>query len=99
MDGQIVAAMVAVGGTLGGSVIGWLSQRDAKALARLEQLSTKYANEIRARQAEEDIACKWLIELNAASSLLAAKRQLRDRTELERGLRPIISPAEVSPRI
>jgi hypothetical protein len=44
-------------GTLGGGIIGWLSQRDARNIARPERKVAKYAEEIRARQAEEDVAC------------------------------------------
>lgn len=96
MQAQIWAAVIAVVGTLGGSIVGWLSQRDSKTVARLERKVAKYAAEIRARQAEEDIACQWLVELNAARSIPAAKLKLRDRTEAERGQRPSFSPAEVT---
>ena len=95
MDGQIAAAILAVGGTLGGSVIGWLSQRDAKKVSLLERRVERYRTEIRSRQALEDVACRWLVEVNAATTELAAKRQLRDRTERDRGLRPSIGPAEI----
>jgi hypothetical protein len=57
MDVHISAAIIAVLGTLGGGIIGWLSQRDARNIARLERKVAKYAEEIRARQAEEDVAC------------------------------------------
>jgi hypothetical protein len=98
MDAQISAAIIAVVGTLGGSIVGWLSQRDSKTTARLEKKVAHYAAEIRARQAEEDVACQWLVELKVTPSVSAAKLKLRDRTEGERGQRPSISPAEVTER-
>jgi hypothetical protein len=96
MDGQVSAAIIAVVGTLGGSIIGWLSQRDGKTTARLERKVARYADEIRARQAEEDVACRWLVELNVAVSESAAKLKLRDRTEGERGRRPSVAPTDVT---
>ena len=55
----------------------------------------RYRAEIRARIALEETAIGWLIELGVSSSPEAAKIKLRDRTEAERGLRPIIPPSEV----
>jgi hypothetical protein len=96
MDVQISAAIIAVLGTLGGSVVGWVSQRDGKNVARLERKVAKYAAEIRARQAEEDVACEWLVELNAGTSATSVKLKLRDRTEHERGQRPSLAPSDVT---
>jgi hypothetical protein len=96
MDVHISAAIIAVHGTLGGGIIGWLSQRDARNIARLERKVAKYAEEIRARQAEEDVACQWLVELHVGASEASVKLKLRDRTEQERGRRPSIAPSEVT---
>lgn len=95
MEGQIIASIVAVVGTLGGTLIGALIQREAKKIASLERRVERYRVEIRARQAEEDVAALWLLELGASNSERAAKLTLRQRTETERGIRPSIGPAEM----
>jgi len=99
MDGQAVSSAVAVVGTLvgtlGGALIGAFAQREAKKIGALERRVERYRNEIRARQAEEDAAARWLFSLNASTSELAAKRELRRRTEVESGLRPFIGPKEM----
>ena len=97
MDSQIIAAAIAVVGTLGGGMVTAWAQRDAKKMATLEKRIERYRNEIRARQAQEDIAA-GLYEIGAASSARAAKTLLRDRTEELRGLRPDIGPSEVRDR-
>ena len=98
MDSQIIAAAIAVFGTLGGGMVTAWAQRDAKKMAALEKRIERYRNEIRARQAQEDIAAEWLYEIGAASSARAAKTLPRDRTEELRGLRPCIGPSEVRDR-
>jgi hypothetical protein len=95
MDAQFVSSAIAVVGTLGGALIGTLSQREAKKIGRLERRLKRYSDEIRARQAEEAAAARWLFSLNASTSELAAKRELRRRTEVESGLRPFIGPKEM----
>ena len=95
IDAQIISAAIAVAGTFGGALVGVLVQRDAKKMAALERRVQRYQHEIRARQAEEDVAAEWLSELGAGNSVLAAKRMLRDRTEERRGLRPGIGPSGV----
>lgn len=67
-------------------------------MASLEKRVQRYNNEIRARQAQEDIAAEWLYELGVASSARAAKLLLRDRTEERRGLRPEIGPSGIRER-
>jgi hypothetical protein len=100
MDSQVVSSAIAVVGTLvgtlGGALIGYFAQREAKKVDVLERRLERYRNEIRARQAEEESAAKWLYSLNAAKSALAAKRELRRRTEAESGLRPFIGPREMN---
>jgi hypothetical protein len=97
MNGQVVSSVIAVIGTLAGAVIGALSQREAKKIGVLERRIERYKREIRARQAEEETAAKWLCSLlPPGSSALAAKRQLRRRTEKESGLRPFIGPKEMN---
>lgn len=98
MDSQIIAAAIAVVGTLGGGLVTVWAQREAKKMASLEKRIQRYSNEIRARQAQEDIAAEWLCELGVASSERAAKLLLRDRTEERRGLRPEIGPSGVRDR-
>jgi hypothetical protein len=98
MDSQIIAAAIAVVGTLGGGMVTAWAQRDAKNMATLEKRIQRYRNEIRARQAQEDIAAEWLHEIGAASSARVDKTLLRDRTEERRGLRPDIGPSEVRDR-
>lgn len=95
MDGQIIASVVAVVGSLGGALIGAMIQREGKKLAALERRIERYRLEIQARQAEEDIAAAWLVELGAANSERAAKLALRQRTEIARGIRPCIGPGEM----
>ena len=95
MDAQILASAVAVVGTIGGALVGALIQRDAKKMTALQRRVDRYRAEIRARQAEEDVAAAWLVELGVASTERAAKLSLRQRTELERGIRPAIGPAEM----
>ena len=72
-----------------------LLQREGRKLAVLERRIERYRLEIQARQAEEDVAAAWLVELGAANSERAAKLALRQRTEIARGIRPSIGPGEV----
>lgn len=64
MDSQIVAAVIAVLGTLGGAAVTAWVQRETKKIAALERRVERYKAEIRARQAEEDVAAEWLAELD-----------------------------------
>ena len=61
----------------------------------MERKVERYKNDIRARQAEEQIAAKWLCELGIAATEATAKIKLRERTEQETGLRPEIAPSSV----
>jgi len=101
MDAQVVSSAVAVVGTLvgtlGGALISASVQREGKKIGELKQRIDRYQRDIRARQAEEATAAEWLFQLNVARSPLAAKRELRRRTEQESGLRPFVGPKEVSP--
>ena len=96
MQTEIATALIALIGTLAGTGLGIWSQRETKRLAALERRIDRYKQEIRARQAEEDIACQWLVELDAAKTVRAALLALRQRTEDERGLRPNLAPNSVS---
>jgi hypothetical protein len=101
---QIVVSMVGVAGAVVGS-LGALAaaviQRDAnrteRQIERLKQTVDRFRCEIVARQKEEEVAMKWLVELNGAASENAAKIALRDRTEETYGHRPRISPNVVAP--
>jgi hypothetical protein len=96
MDSQILSSLIAVVGTLAGAAVGIFAQRDAKKQIALTKRVERYRNEIRARQAEEDVAAQWLSELLPDNtSPIAAKKALRDRVETQRGLRPDIPPSEV----
>ena len=96
MDSAIISALITVVGTLAGTFIGIWSQRENKRLQALQRRIERYRQEIRARQAEEDIACEWLVEAGQAPSHRAALLALRERTESDRGLRPTLSPREVA---
>lgn len=95
MDNQVIAALIAVFGTLGGAFVTSWVQRDSKKITSLQRRVDRYRVEIRARQAEEDVAAEWLAELGAATSARAAKTLLREKTEQQKGLRPGVGPAEV----
>jgi hypothetical protein len=95
MDSQVIASVIAVLGTLGGAFVTAWVQRDSKRITLLEGKVDRYRTEIRARQAEEEVAVEWLAELGVASTARAAKTLLRERTEQQKGLRPAVGPAEV----
>ena len=95
MDSQVIASLVAVLGTLGGAFMTSWVQRDSKKITSLKSKADRYRAEIRARQAEEDVAAEWLAELGAAITPRAAKTLLREKTEQQKGLRPGVGPAEV----
>ena len=80
---------------LGGAAVTAWVQRETKKIAALERRVERYKAEIRARQAQEDVAAEWLAELDVANTPRAAKTLLRERTEQRRGIRPSIGPAEV----
>ena len=56
MDSQIVASVIAVLGTLGGAAVTAWVQRETKNVAALERRVERDKNEIRARQAQENVA-------------------------------------------
>lgn len=77
------------------ALIGYQASAKIKYIQTLENRINRYKDEIRARQAEEDVAAAWLVELKAANSEMVAKKLLRDRTEQSTGLRPDIPPSEI----
>jgi hypothetical protein len=95
MDSQVIASLIAVLGALGGALVTFWVQRDSKKITSLQRRVDRYRAEIRARQAEENVAAEWLAELGAATTPRAAKTLLRERTEQQKGLRPGVGPAEV----
>jgi len=95
MDVAVSAALISVFGALGGAFIGSRSGQQAEKLLKLERRIERYHAEIRARQAQEKEACRWLVELRAADNEGTAKLKLRERTEARSGLRPSIVPSEV----
>ena len=96
MQTETIVALITLIGTLAGTGLGIWSQRETKRLAGMERRIDRYKQEIRARQAGEDIACQWLVEVGAAQTHRTAMFALRQRTEDERGIRPAISPNEVA---
>lgn len=95
MDSQVTASLIAVLGTLGGAFLTSWVHRDSKKIASLQRRVDRYRAEIRARQAEEDVAAEWLADLGAATTPRSAKTLLREKTEQQKGLRPGVGPAEV----
>jgi len=93
-------SIIGVVGSLGGALVGALIQRDAKRngikLEMLKQTVERYRVEIAARQLEEAVAVEWLVSLNASANPTAAKLALRDKTENEHGVRPGLSPSDVT---
>jgi len=63
MDVKIASASIAVIGTLGGALLGFWLQRETKRLSAMQRRIESYRREIRARQAQEDVACEWLVDL------------------------------------
>jgi hypothetical protein len=97
MDTQIITALIAVGGTLlGGMLTAFIASRGRR-YAKLEARVILLAREVAARQQEENIACDWLGEL-LEKSPHSVKTMLRDRTVEQYGIRPAMSPSEVSER-
>ena len=97
MSDLILASVVGVVGTLAGSLVGAWTQREAKKIGVLERKVERYREEIRTRQAEEEVAAEWLFEHGESISQLGAKRALRRRTLERRGVSPRIGPNEVGP--
>jgi hypothetical protein len=95
MDSQVISALIAALGTIAGIVIGIWSQRQHKFVAALERRVDRYKAEIRARMAEEDVACDWLVEAGLAQTHRRAMMALRDRTEALKDLRPNMTPRDV----
>ena len=95
MQPEIVAAIIAVVGTLAGVVVSHLIGRDSRKIAMMERRIERYRSEIRSRMAQEDVASSWIVELGGATSIRAAKVQLREKTETKKGVRPSIAPSEV----
>lgn len=95
MNIEIITAIIGASGVIAGAFLGSWLQREAKKIASLERRIDRYRTEIRARQAEEGVAAKWLHELGVGSTENSAKLALRERTELETGQRPSIGAAEV----
>ena len=95
MDPIILASLISVLGALGGAYLGAHTHQQASRIHRLERRIERYRAEIRARMAEEDVACAWLVEQGIAATEHAAKLQLRERTETKHGVRPSMTPREV----
>jgi hypothetical protein len=94
---SIAATLLA---SLAACVFTYLTQRDAKRLARLEKRNTKLREEVKARIAIENCACEWLAELHSdlgkPSSEFSIKLKLRKRTQELTGLRPRLSNKDVT---
>ncbi len=94
----VVPSAFAIIGTLTAARIGRDGARDKAKIKDLEKTVGDYRADIRARQAEEDVASRILVTYGFADTPLAALRKLRSETEKETGLRPFVKPGEVKER-
>jgi hypothetical protein len=96
---SIVGVLGTVVGSLGGAWVGALIQRDAKRteqrIKSLEAKAERFRADLEAMQALEKVANEWLCSLGHASSPLAAKIILRDKTEAQTGHRPNLAPSDI----
>jgi hypothetical protein len=101
MDKQVVLTVIAVVGTLvgtlGASLIGFFAQREGKELARLRKQVEDYRVEIVSRIALERVAMRLLHENGLAQSTNAAQNMLRSKAEEMCGCRPTLTPHDVRP--
>lgn len=95
MDSVTISSLIGVLGTLLGSLITLLSQRDIRKISSMERKIDKLRREVIARQAQENVICQWLVELGQAKSVQSAQISLRNRAEQETGLRPSMSPSHL----
>ncbi len=91
---SIVSNLVTFLVAIGGWIFSYFVLRDSKRLLRLERSIEKYKNEIRARIYEENIACNLIAELDCTPAQ-TIKKNLRDRTESEFGIRPNMKPSDL----
>ena len=89
--GYVVTLIVAIGGW----VLGYRMQSEAKRLARLQRKISQLESEVYARIALEKSACEWLAELTGRTPE-AIKRELRFRSQERSGLRPKMSVSDIS---
>jgi hypothetical protein len=103
MDKQVILSIIAVAGTLvgtlGASLIGFIAQRESKRLANLEKKVKTYEKEIAARMYLEKIAMRCICEGKMCVSEPSAQIMLRDKTQLACGYRPTMIPSDVEVRI
>lgn len=100
MEKEVVASIIAgsagVAGAIVGGLFSWLLQRDTKAREGDRKRIEKLRKEVRARIALEKAAVKWIAELkNIEGEGVGVKRELRDRTQQQSGLRPILSESHL----
>ena len=91
LAGNVVTLLVAIGGWL----VAYLMQREAKGRKRLEDRVVRLEAEVRARIALEKAACDWLAE-STARTPDAIKRDLRSRAQERSGLRPKMSDSDLT---
>lgn len=104
MDSQIVTSATAIACTLGGALIGFFSQRDAKKTRKLEEKVVnlkgrveRYREEIVARIALERVAMSLLHTNKLVTSEGAAQDLLRNEAQSMCGFRPSLAPRDVKP--
>ena len=96
MEIGIIVALITIVGGLGCTGLGIWFSRAIKKIAAMQRTIERYRQEIRARQALEDVTCQWLVELGVSNTPRSAMLTLRQRTEAERQLRPTMSPRDVA---
>lgn len=88
---NVMTLLVAIGGW----VLTYKLQCDARRQARLERQVEKLGQEVRARIALEKAACEWLGEVTQRTAE-SAKRELRRRAQERSGLRPKLSDSDLN---
>ncbi len=96
MEIEIIVALITIVGGLGCTGLGIWFSRETKKIAAMQRTIERYRQEIRARQAVEDVACQWLVELGVSNTPRAAMLILRKRTKEEHKLRPAMSPRDLN---
>lgn len=94
MHPQIVSALIALAGTLAGLLISYVLNSKEKRIVKMQQRIDILTREVRARQTEETIACQKIAELSNTNEK-TVKINLRDKTEIECGIRPSMSPSSL----
>lgn len=99
MEAGVTAALIGAVTTgvvaIGGWAFAWGMQRETKARDRLRKRVAKLEQEVRARMAVEEAANDLIAELTQKPRK-AIMLQVRDRAHEASGLRPEMSPSELT---